>query len=113
MKTEQFKKVLDDLQGVFSEISKVKDELSSEEFPVSAAAGMVNIIATGDRNIKKIQISDELWNTKDRKMIEDTLVAAINYALLKVDESLAERTKDKMQNSLGDIFNLGPDDIPL
>ena len=113
MKTEQFKKVLDDLQGVLSEISKVKDELGSEEFPVSAAAGMVNIIATGDRKIKSIQLSEELWNTNDKKMIEDTLVAAVNYALSKVDEKLEELSKDKMQSSLGDILNLGPEDMPF
>ena len=109
MKAEQFKKVLDDLQGVLSEISKVKDELSSEEFPVTAAAGMVNIIATGDRKIKSIQMSEDLWNTKDKKMIEDTVVAAINYALSNVDEKLEELSKDKVQSQLGDIFNLGPD----
>jgi len=113
MKAEQFKKVIEDLQGILSEISKVKDELASVELPISAAAGMVNIIAMGDRKIKSIQISDDLWNTNDRKMIEDTLVAAINYALSKVDEFLESKANDKMQSSFGDILKFGPADIPF
>jgi hypothetical protein len=113
MKAEQFKKVIEELQGVLSEFSKVKEELTCEELTISAAAGMVKIIAKGDRKIKTIQISDDLWNTNDKKMIEDTIVASINYALNKVDEFLESKANDKMQSSFGDILKFGPKDIPF
>ena len=47
---------------------------------------MVKVEATGDKRIVNIEIDSEVLNPEDKDMIQDTIVAAINDVMRKIDE---------------------------
>jgi DNA-binding YbaB/EbfC family protein len=47
---------------------------------------MVKVEATGDKRIVSVEIDEDVLNPEDKDMIQDTIVAAINDVMRKIDE---------------------------
>ena len=60
--------------------------LEEKEFTATAGGGAVEVIVTGKKEIKKINLQEEVVDPDDIEMLEDLIVAATNEALRKVDE---------------------------
>ena len=61
-------------------------EMETKEFTETAGGGAVEVIVTGKKEIKKINLQEEVVDPDDIEMLEDLIVAATNEALRKVDE---------------------------
>ena len=61
-------------------------EMETKEFTATAGGGAVEVIVTGKKEIKKINLQEEVVDPDDIEMLEDLIVAATNEALRKVDE---------------------------
>ena len=61
-------------------------EMETKEFTATAGGGAVEGIVTGKKEIKKINLQEEVVDPDDIEMLEDLIVAATNEALRKVDE---------------------------
>ena len=79
-------------------IKKMQDEmqltqaaLESEIINVTAAGGAITIAITGHQRVQSIKLDPSLIDPTDVGMLEDTLVAAVNEAIVKSQEHSATR----------------------
>ena len=68
---------------------KLQRELAETEVEATAGGGMVTVVMTGQKQIRKLTIDPEVVSQDDVEMLQDLIVAAINDAQRKVDESIA------------------------
>ena len=71
-------------QEMQSKMAEVQRDLAGKTIEVSTGGGMVKVSANGLNEILSIHIDDELINMKDREVLEDLIVGAINEAHRKV-----------------------------
>ncbi len=71
-------------QEMQSKMAEVQRDLAGKTIEVSTGGGMVKVSANGLNEILSIHIDDELINMKDREVLEDLVVGAINEVHRKV-----------------------------
>ena len=57
---------------------------------VASASGMVEVKMLGDRTITSVKIKPEAVDPDDVEMLEDLILAAVNEALRKAEQMVAE-----------------------
>lgn len=82
---------------------KVQDELKQKTVEATVGGGVVKVTVNGAKQILKIEISQELFESKDINMLQDLIVAGVNEALNKSQEMLDEETK-KLTGGFGFNF---------
>lgn len=68
-------------------IQKKQAELEEREYVTSAGGGVIEVTVDGKHQVKAIGINPEVVDPEEVDMLEDLLVAAINEAMRKVDET--------------------------
>lgn len=106
--------MLGDLQGMMAKlkdaqakIEETKKRMDTVQVNGNAGNGMVSVSVTANREVKTIQISDELLS--DKEALEDYLILALNSALKKANEihemEMARAAKEGMPDIPGlDMF---------
>ncbi|MDX1672493.1 MAG: YbaB/EbfC family nucleoid-associated protein [Balneolaceae bacterium] len=93
-----------DMFGKFSELqSKVEEaqkELEKLEVEAEAGGGMVKVTANGKRKILKITIDEDAIDPDEAEMLEDLIVAGVNKALEKAEETARDKMADTYKNML-------------
>ena len=84
------KELMEHAQGLQSKIAALQEELAEKTVTGSSGGDMVVVEANGAQEITSIKIEDELISADDTEMLEDLLVAAVNDALRKSKEMVAE-----------------------
>lgn len=88
--------------GKFSELqSKMQEaqqELEKIEVEAEAGGGMVKVKANGKRKILSIKLDKEVIDPDDSEMLEDLIVAGINKALEKAEETSQQKMQDMYKN---------------
>lgn len=74
-------------QKLQEEMAKTQQELEGREYEVTSGGGAVQVKITGKREILSIEIKPEVVDPDDIEMLQDLLVAAVNEAVRKVDET--------------------------
>jgi hypothetical protein len=100
-----FKNILGQFQKIQEEMEKIKSELSRKTVTVETGGGMVSVTINGNQQILKINISDELIETKDRQMIEDLVRGAVNNAFNESQRMMKDEMS-KFTNFLPNIPGL-------
>ncbi|RUM51840.1 MAG: YbaB/EbfC family nucleoid-associated protein [Methylococcus sp.] len=77
-------------QRMQEEFQKAQEELAKMEVNGEAGGGLVKVVMTGKREVRKIEIDDSLVND-DRDMLEDLVAAAINDGVRRVDKMKKEK----------------------
>ncbi len=77
-------------QEMQSKMAEVQRDLAEKTVEVSTGGGMVKVSANGLNEILSIHIDDELINMKDREVLEDLVVGAINEVHRKVKDLAQE-----------------------
>ena len=77
-------------QKMQDDMAVLQDELDAREYEVSAGGGVVTIKIDGTKEIKSIDIKPEIVDPDDIETLADVLVAGVNEAIRKVEESNAE-----------------------
>ena len=77
-------------QEMQSKMAEVQRDLAGKTIEVSTGGGMVKVSANGLNEILSIHIDDELINMKDREVLEDLVVGAINEVHRKVKDLAQE-----------------------
>jgi len=80
-------------QKIQSEIARVQQELSRKTVEASAGGGMVTAVANGKQEIISVKIEPEVVTSGDIEMIQDLVLAAVNEALKKSQEMVAEEMR--------------------
>ena len=77
-------------QKMQAKIMKIQDEMAERSVEASAGGGMVTVTANGKQEILSIRIEPEVVDPEDVEMLQDLVAAAVNEALKKAQEMVAE-----------------------
>lgn len=74
------------LQEMKQKMEESKKRLDAVSMQAEAGSGQVKVTITGNREIKSIDISEELLKSGDKEEIEELLIVAINRAISQADK---------------------------
>ena len=77
-------------QKMQAQIMKIQEEMGERSVEASAGGGMVTVTANGKQEILSIRIEPEVVDPEEVEMIQDLVAAAVNEALKKAQEMVAE-----------------------
>jgi len=85
--------ILKQAQEVQSRIAQLQEEMAGRRVEATAGGGMVSVIMNGKQEVLSIQIDPEVVNREDMEMLQDLIRAAVNEAIRKSREMMAEEMK--------------------
>ena len=74
-------------QKMQEDMATKQAELDAREYDVSAGGGVVNVKINGKREILAINLEPEIVDPDDIETLSDILVAAVNEAIKRVDDT--------------------------
>ena len=74
-------------QKMQEDMAEKQAELDAREYDVSAGGGVVKVKINGKREILAIDLAEEIVDPDDVETLSDILVAAINEAIKRVDDT--------------------------
>lgn len=79
------------VQQMKEQMLAMKEALAEETVTFTAGGGVVTVVATGDQKIQSISIEEDILKDADVEMIQDLILTAVNSALEKSRDLVAER----------------------
>lgn len=86
-------------QKAQEKMHEAQEALETLEVEGHSAAGMVKVVMSGKRVVRRVQIDPSLIKADESEILEDLLIAAINDATTRVDTV----TQEKMQDVTGGL----------
>ena len=81
-------------QKMQEDMARVTEELEQKEYTTTAGGGAVEVVISGKKELKAINIKPEVVDPEDVEMLQDLIVAAVNEAIRTVEQvSAAEMEK--------------------
>ena len=77
-------------QKMQEDMAALQEDLDAREYEVNAGGGAVTVKITGKLEIKSIDIQPDIVDPVDIETLSDVLVAAVNEAIKKVNETNTE-----------------------
>lgn len=77
-------------------MQEMQDRLGETEIDGMSGGGMVKVIMTCKGEVRKLTISPEVINPEERETLEDLIMAAMNTARQRADQTLADETRKMM-----------------
>lgn len=85
--------IMKQAQAMQERLAKLQVEVATKTVEASAGGGMVTVVANGGMEVVSIKIDPEVLRSNDAEMLQDLTVAAVNEALRKAKEMVAEEMK--------------------
>ncbi len=92
-------KMMKKAQEMQENMKNLQQELAAMEVSGEAGGGMVKVMMSGDKQVKRITIEDTLWAEQDKDLLEDLVAAAVNAAS-QVAEEKAKEEQQKLMSGL-------------
>lgn len=86
-------------QKMQEDMEALQADLDAREYDISAGGGVIGVKINGKREILNIDIKPEVVDPDDIETLSDLLVAAVNEAIKRVDET----NSTEMQKVTGGI----------
>ena len=77
-------------QKMQEEAEALQEELDAREYDISAGGGVVGVKINGKKEILSIDIKPEVVDPDDIETLSDILVAAVNEAIKRVEDTNSE-----------------------
>lgn len=74
-------------QKMQEDMAQLQEELDAKKYEVNAGGGAVTVKINGKLEIQNIEISPEIVDPDDIETLSDILVAGVNEAIKKVNET--------------------------
>ena len=74
-------------QKMQEDMAALQEELDAREYEISAGGGVVGVKINGKKEILSIDIQPEIVDPDDIETLSDILVAAVNEAIKRVDDT--------------------------
>lgn len=91
-------KIVEKAKDLQEQFSKNKEEMSKKRFVGKSGGGLVSVTIDGDSKIVSLEISDDIFKSQDKEVLEDLIVAASSDAYNK-------RSKE-IKNDLSNLSNI-------
>jgi len=85
-----FGNIMQQAQKMQENVKKAQDEIAALEVLGQSGGGLVTVLMTGKREVRKVTIDDSLV-ADDRDMLEDLVASAMNDAVRKVSKLKQEK----------------------
>jgi len=85
--------IMQQAQKMQDDVKKVQEELAAMQIQGESGGGLVSILMTGKREVRKVTIDNSLL-ADDKDMLEDLVAAAINDAVHKVSKMKKEKMSE-------------------
>ena len=82
--------MLKQAQKMQEDMAAKQEELDAREYDISAGGGVVNVKINGKKEILSIDLKPEIVDPDDIETLSDILVAAVNEAIKRVEETNSE-----------------------
>lgn len=86
-------------QKMQQELLKMQAELEEREYSATVGGGVVTATVNGKKELVSVKIEPDAVDPEDVEMLEDLVVAAVNEALRKAEESISQ-TMSKITGGL-------------
>ena len=86
-------------QKMQEDIAKIQEELEQKEFTKSVGGGAIELVMTGNKQLKSVTLKPEIVNPDDLEMLEDLIISGVNEILTEVDDYGAE----EMEKATGGV----------
>lgn len=90
MMKNQLAGLMKQAQQMQDNLKKMQEQLANVEVEGQSGAGMVKVVVTCRNEVKRVSIDPSLLSD-DKDMLEDLLVAGLNDALRRAEQTAAER----------------------
>ena len=77
-------------QKMQEEMAAKQEELETREYDISAGGGVVSVKINGKKEVLAIDLKPEIVDPDDIETLSDILVAAVNEAIKRVEDTNAE-----------------------
>ena len=92
-------------QKMQEDMAALQEDLDAREYDISAGGGVVGVKINGKKEIISIDIKPEIVDPDDIETLSDILVAAVNEAIKRVEETnSAEMSKVTGNMSMPGLF---------
>ena len=75
-------------------MKKIQKKVEAAEITATAGGGMVTVVVNGSLEVKTIQLEDNIVADGDVRMIEDLVLSAVNAAIKKAQDMMADKMKE-------------------
>ena len=89
------------MQSVIKQAQKMQEdmaakqaELEEREYEISAGGGVVNVKINGKKEILSVKLAEEIVDPDDIETLEDLIVAAVNEAIKRVEETASAEMQE-------------------
>jgi DNA-binding YbaB/EbfC family protein len=89
-------------QKMQEQMTALHQELETREYEIKAGGGVVTVVINGKKEIRSIDIAPEIVDPDDIETLSDILVAGVNEAIKKVEET-ASTEMEIITGSLGSM----------
>lgn len=73
-------------QKMQEDIGKIQEELAVKEFTKQVGGGAIELVMTGDKQLKSVTIKREVVDPEDIEMLQDLIISGVNEILKEVDD---------------------------
>ncbi|MDD6484846.1 MAG: YbaB/EbfC family nucleoid-associated protein [Clostridiales bacterium] len=82
--------VVKQAQKMQEEMERVQSEIEEKTVEATAGGGAVTVVASGKKEILSLKIDPDAVDPEDVETLEDLVMVAVNDAIKKADEMMAE-----------------------
>ena len=92
-------------QKMQTQMEEAQAKIGEAEVTATVGGGMVEVVATGNKEIKSITIKPDVVDPDDIETLEDLVLAAVNEAIRQADE-LSQKEMGKLTGGMptGGLF---------
>ena len=86
-------------QKMQDQITALQEDIEARDFSATAGGGAVEVVLTGKKTIKSLNIKPEAVDPEDVEMLQDLIISAINEAVNNIEET----TENEMGKITGGV----------
>ena len=86
-------------------MTDAQEKLDAQEYEATSGGGVVSVKVSGKREILSLTIDPQVVDPEDVEMLQDLVIAAVNEALRKGEET-RETTMSRMAPGMGGLGGL-------
>ena len=91
--------MLRQVQKMQEEMAAKQEELENREYEIAAGGGVCKILINGKKEIQSIELDPVIVDPDDLETLQDILVAGVNEAIKRVEDS----TNEEMSKITGNL----------
>lgn len=101
---ENFDNTFNSLFNIGDALNQIQDKVANISATGEAGAGDIKATVNGKRELVKIEIEDSMINLKNKEVLQDLIVGAVNSAMANVTGKIrTEIVPDSVMDMISDI----------